>query len=147
MTLSSPGSACVPPAFASPSTTIREDLMPTQRLAFFPAAVLSLVVCSSASVHASDVLAPDAKPRLVLEKGAGEGPAWHPERGLFFSGGNRITRLGKDGTTWIVVVSFSRAFAKSTIEAMTGQHGTTTYKRLEIDAETGVVRSMKMHQI
>jgi hypothetical protein len=55
--------------------------------------------------------------------------------------------LGKDGTTWIVVVSFSRSFAKSTIEAMTGQQGTTTYKRLEIDAETGVVRSMKMHQV
>ncbi len=55
--------------------------------------------------------------------------------------------LGKDGVTWIVVVSFSRAFAKSTIEAMTGQQGTTTYKKLEIDAETGVVRSMKMHQV
>ena len=54
--------------------------------------------------------------------------------------------LGKDGATWNVVVSFSRPFAKSTIEAMTGE-GTTTYKMLEIDGETGVVRSMKMHQI
>ena len=55
--------------------------------------------------------------------------------------------LAKDGATWIVVVSFSRSFAKSTIEAMTGQQGTTTYKKLEIDAETGIVRSMKMHQV
>ena len=55
--------------------------------------------------------------------------------------------LRKDGATWVVVVSFSRTFAKSPIEAMTGQQGTTTYKMLEIDAETGVVRSMKMHQV
>jgi gluconolactonase len=32
---------------------------------------------------------------------AGEGPAWHPELGLFFSGGNRITRVAKDGTTHV----------------------------------------------
>ena len=55
--------------------------------------------------------------------------------------------LGKDEANWIVIVSFSRVFAKSTIEAMTGQSGTTTYKRLEIDAKTGAVRSMKMHQV
>jgi hypothetical protein len=55
--------------------------------------------------------------------------------------------LGQDGATWAVLVSFSRTFAKSTIEAMTGQPGTTTYKKLEIDAETGVVRSMKMYQV
>ena len=53
--------------------------------------------------------------------------------------------LGKDGATWIVVVSFSRSFAKSTIEAMTGEQA--SYKRLEIDAEKGVVHSMKIHQI
>lgn len=55
--------------------------------------------------------------------------------------------LGKDGKTWIVIVSFSRPFAKSTIEAMTGHSGTTTYKKLEIDSETGIVRAMKMHQV
>jgi hypothetical protein len=53
----------------------------------------------------------------------------------------------KDGSTWIVIVSFSRSFAKSTIEAMTGQQGTTTYKKLEIDAQTGKIVSMKMHQV
>ena len=55
--------------------------------------------------------------------------------------------LTADETRWVVIVSFARSFAKSTIEAMTGQQGTTTYKRIEIDAETGVIRSMKMHQV
>lgn len=55
--------------------------------------------------------------------------------------------LTADETRWIVTVSFARSSAKSTIEAMTGQQGTTTYKRIEIDAETGVIRSMKVHQI
>ena len=67
------------------------------------AVILPALLCSSTTVHASDVLAPGVKPKLVLERGAGEGPAWHPERGLFFSGGNRITRLAKDGTTHVVL--------------------------------------------
>lgn len=54
--------------------------------------------------------------------------------------------LGKDGKLWVVIVSFARPFAKSTIEAMTGQTATTTYKKLEIDAESGLVRAVKMHQ-
>ena len=55
--------------------------------------------------------------------------------------------LSADGTFWLVTVSFARSFPKSTIEAMTGPQGTTTYKKLEIHAETGVVHSMKVHQI
>lgn len=55
--------------------------------------------------------------------------------------------LGKDGASWVVIVSFSRSFAKTTIEAMTGQQGTTTYKKLVIDGETGAVRSLKMHNV
>jgi gluconolactonase len=43
------------------------------------------------------VFAPNAKPIQVLTDGAGEGPAWHPELGLFFSGNNQIRRLGRDG--------------------------------------------------
>jgi sugar lactone lactonase YvrE/outer membrane protein assembly factor BamB len=37
------------------------------------------------------------EPERVLSESAGEGPAWHPELGLFFSGNNRITRLAPDG--------------------------------------------------
>ena len=55
--------------------------------------------------------------------------------------------LSDDGKFWHVIVSFSRQHAKSTIEAMTGQQGTTTYKKLEIHAETGLVHAMRMHQV
>ncbi len=53
----------------------------------------------------------------------------------------------QDGESWLVTVSYARPFAKTTIESMTGQQGTTTYKVLEIDAGNGVVRSMKNRQI
>ncbi len=36
------------------------------------------------------------QPELVVE-GAGEGPAWHPELGLLFSGGGGIQRYSRDG--------------------------------------------------
>lgn len=39
------------------------------------------------------IFEPGTKPVLVLEKGAGEGPAWHPDHGLFFSGGAGITLM------------------------------------------------------
>ena len=34
----------------------------------------------------------DSKVEMVLKAGAGEGPAWHPTRGLFFSGDGHIMR-------------------------------------------------------
>jgi len=56
--------------------------------------------------------------------------------------------LERDGKRWVVIVSFARPYAKSSIEAMTGgQQGTTTYKRLEIDGETGTVLSMRNHAV
>ncbi len=39
----------------------------------------------------------DGTPTMVLEKGAGEGPAWHPKLGLLFSGHGGINRLTLDG--------------------------------------------------
>lgn len=45
------------------------------------------------------IFEPGAKPVLVLEKGAGEGPAWHPDHGLFFSGGGGITLMTPAGET------------------------------------------------
>lgn len=49
------------------------------------------------SLHAQDaILEPDAKPVQLLKKGAGEGPAWHPELGLLFSGEEGIGRLDRD---------------------------------------------------
>jgi predicted amidohydrolase YtcJ/sugar lactone lactonase YvrE len=46
----------------------------------------------------SAVLAPGAKPELLQEQGAGEGPAWHPELGLLTSGSGHIYRRSREGT-------------------------------------------------
>jgi gluconolactonase len=61
---------------------------------------LSLAGCFAATsfVTAQEaVLAPDAKPVMLQERGAGEGPAWHPELGLLTSGGGHIYRRDKSG--------------------------------------------------
>lgn len=39
----------------------------------------------------------DLKPTKVLAEGANEGPAWHPEFGLYFSGGGGINHLTAGG--------------------------------------------------
>src|SRR5262249_39018355 len=44
------------------------------------------------------ILAPGVRPELVQERGAGEGPAWHPGLGLLTSGGGDIVRRARDGT-------------------------------------------------
>jgi gluconolactonase len=43
------------------------------------------------------ILAPGARPELLQERGAGEGPAWHPKLGLLTSGGGDIVRRDLDG--------------------------------------------------
>lgn len=43
------------------------------------------------------ILAPGAKPEMLQEQGAGEGPAWHPELGLLTSGEGNINRRDRDG--------------------------------------------------
>lgn len=48
------------------------------------------------SVAAADIFA-NGKPQLVLETGAGEGPAWDPELGLLCSGDGNIMRLDRNG--------------------------------------------------
>ena len=47
------------------------------------------------------VLSPGARPVLLQEKGAGEGPAWHPELGLLTSGDGHIFRRDLAGTQTI----------------------------------------------
>jgi gluconolactonase len=46
---------------------------------------------------AEPILAPGAKPVMLQETGAGEGPAWHPELGLLTSGEGNINRRDRDG--------------------------------------------------
>jgi gluconolactonase len=47
------------------------------------------------------VFAPGAKPAMLQERGAGEGPAWHPELGLLTSGGGHIFRRDRGGQVTI----------------------------------------------
>jgi gluconolactonase len=54
------------------------------------------------TVNAADpITPPNAQPQLLTEKGAGEGPAWHPELGLLTSGGGHIYRRDKAGNQTI----------------------------------------------
>lgn len=62
----------------------------------FIASVLPLV-----GMAGDSVLAPGAKPQLLQEHGAGEGPAWHPELGLLSSGEGNINRRDKSGKSSI----------------------------------------------
>jgi gluconolactonase len=65
-----------------------------------PAALLCLTLFSPAArcaVADDPLLAPGAKPELLQESGAGEGPAWHPELGLLTSGEGNINRRDRDG--------------------------------------------------
>lgn len=45
----------------------------------------------------ADIFASEAKAVELLDRGAGEGPAWHPQLGLLCSGDGNIHRLNPDG--------------------------------------------------
>ena len=64
----------------------------------FSQIVLPLTLCLSTAARADDsILAPGAKPQLLAESAAGEGPAWHPELGLLMSGDGHIMRRDREG--------------------------------------------------
>jgi hypothetical protein len=45
--------------------------------------LIPFLLCPAVFSQAADpILAPAAKPMLLQETGAGEGPAWHPKLGL-----------------------------------------------------------------
>lgn len=57
-----------------------------------------VVLCaSSAAAEESKILETGAKPKQLLEHGAGEGPVWHSTLGLLFSGEGHIGQLTRDG--------------------------------------------------
>src|SRR5437868_7589814 len=60
-----------------------------------PALIVAAI--GSAAFSQEAIFAPGAKPELLQEQGAGEGPAWHPELGLLTSGGGHIYRRDRDG--------------------------------------------------
>src|SRR5262245_24135699 len=60
--------------------------------------VLTAIAGRPAIANGTDVLATGARPQLLQERGAGEGPAWHPKLGLLTSGDGDIVRRALDGT-------------------------------------------------
>ena len=64
--------------------------------------ILLLMLSAPILVLAADSpIAPGSKPKNEGKIGAGEGPAWHPEGGLYFTGGNRITRRDRSGNVQV----------------------------------------------
>ena len=59
-------------------------------------ALASVLLACSCS-RGPQLLEPDAEVAEYGEVGAGEGPAWHPDRGLYFSGGGRVTLRTLEG--------------------------------------------------
>lgn len=56
-----------------------------------------LLLIPGTLLPADSPIARGDKPVNLGKVGAGEGPAWSPSGGLYFTGGNRITRRGADG--------------------------------------------------
>ena len=61
---------------------------------------LVLVTMTAAALADEPIFEKGAKAQLLIEKGAGEGPAWHPQRGLFSSGEGNIN-VWKDGKSTV----------------------------------------------
>jgi gluconolactonase len=58
----------------------------------------AFTIVSLATISATaQIFERGAKPELLAEQGAGEGPVWHPELGLLTSGGGNIWRRDKEG--------------------------------------------------
>lgn len=67
-----------------------------------PAPLVLLLLLSWPAAADTSPLPPGEKARQLTTTHAGEGPAWHAaSRSLYFTGGNRITRLDADGKTHV----------------------------------------------
>lgn len=60
-----------------------------------------LLTCRGTVLAGEGIFEKGSKPLLLREKGAGEGPAWHPELGLLTSGGGHIFRHVRDEASTI----------------------------------------------
>ncbi len=60
--------------------------------------IVPVVFLGAATTIAADmIVAPGTAPQMLQERGAGEGPAWHPELGLLTSGDGQIMRRDREG--------------------------------------------------
>jgi len=71
--------------------------MKSVRILLLIALVPVFAALPSAAIAQEKILAQGAKPVMLQEQGAGEGPAWHPQLGLLTSGGGHIYRRDKGG--------------------------------------------------
>jgi gluconolactonase len=77
-------------------------MMRRKWLDVWPVILAGLLLCVARAAAAADsVVADGAKPVLLQEQGAGEGPAWHPELGLLTSGSGHIWRRDREGRSSI----------------------------------------------
>jgi gluconolactonase len=65
-------------------------------------ALAATIAAASVTFAADPPIPPGAKPQNLDAMQAGEGPVWHPNDGLYFSGGDRITRRDPDGAIHVV---------------------------------------------
>ena len=69
-----------------------------RRLSAFMVSVFCLsVVIPLETLRAEPILPPGATPKKLLDRGAGEGPVWHAQLGLLFSGDGDIGQLTRSG--------------------------------------------------
>ena len=59
--------------------------------------LVTIVAVRSAAATDSGIVAPGARPEMLQQRGAGEGPVWHPQLGLLTSGHGDIVRRDRDG--------------------------------------------------
>src|ERR1700731_4797728 len=62
---------------------------------------LCVLMISSQLQSADSPVAPGDKPKNEGSIGAGEGPAWHPSGGLYFTGQNHIGRRDPSGSVHV----------------------------------------------
>lgn len=63
------------------------------------ACCFATILTATIACAAEPIFVPGSKPELLQEKGAGEGPAWHPGLGLLTSGDGNTNRRDKSGKT------------------------------------------------
>jgi gluconolactonase len=63
--------------------------------------IITIFAVRSAAAADSGIVAPGARPELLQQRGAGEGPVWHPQLGLLTSGHGDIVRRDREGNVSI----------------------------------------------
>ena len=63
------------------------------------ASLIFILSPATVAITEEAILEVGQEPQLIRRYGAGEGPAWHPDQGLFSSGEGNINVLARDGTS------------------------------------------------